>query len=155
MLLKKHILGLLFILIFLTVEHRCAHADIKFRGIGITSGDPSGLSLRLNKDGQIYDAAMAWDSTAPNNFLLLQLDWVKVSKLDSVGSGADLFFYYGLGGRVTLATQTQLGARIPLGVQLIFKGLPFELFFEVAPSLDLIPSTLLKFSSVLGLRVTL
>jgi hypothetical protein len=48
--------------------------------------------------------------------------------------------------------QNRLGVRVPLGLDYLFARSHLEMFFEVAPILDLAPSTDLRVNAGLGIR---
>ncbi len=61
-------------------------------------------------------------------------------------------FYYGIGGRLLLGNQAKLGVRIPVGLNYLFANDPIGIFFEVAPVLDLVPSTRFDVNGGIGIR---
>ncbi len=78
----------------------------------------------------------------------LRHNWLEVE----TGS---LAMYYGPGARVLLADDPRLGARIPVGLQFNIPDTRLTAFFEVAPLLDLIPSTTFDVNGGLGIRIFL
>ena len=60
--------------------------------------------------------------------------------------------YYGLGGRAKFADDFELGLRIPLGIDYTFDNNHFDLFFEIAPIMNIVPSTKLKINGGIGIR---
>lgn len=48
-----------------------------------------------------------------------------------------------------------IGFRIPVGMSYIFEEAPLDLFLELAPSLNLAPSTDLEMNGALGIRIYL
>jgi hypothetical protein len=114
-------------------------------GVGIIVGEPTGLCGKLWLSGRTaIDGAAAW-SFNKNGNLHLHADYL----LHSLGSS--LGFYYGIGGRVKLDEDRRAGLRLPLGVTYITES-SIDIFFEVAPLLDLAPSTNFRLNAAIGLR---
>lgn len=127
-------------------------AQEKGFGAGIIVGEPTGLSGKLWLGGQnALDMAAAW-SFKGDGHLLLQTDYVWHSfNLISVSSGK-LPLYYGVGGRIVLSDDPLVGIRVPVGLDYIFSGAPVDIFLEIVPILDLIPSTDFDIGGGLGVR---
>ncbi|MBN2464123.1 hypothetical protein JXD38_00665, partial [candidate division WOR-3 bacterium] len=69
----------------------------------------------------------------------------------------DLPIYVGVGGRIKLAgdgedQDMRIGVRVPAGISYIFDSFPVDLFLEVAPVVDLVPSTRLGWNFGAGIR---
>jgi len=66
--------------------------------------------------------------------------------------------YYGAGARIKFAqdavgdADTIVSIRIPVGIAYEFERTPVELFMEVVPMLDLIPSTGFQMAGAIGFR---
>lgn len=121
-------------------------------GLGIVLGEPTGLSAKLwTTSSNAFDFAAAW-SFKGDGHLLLQADYVWHSfDLIRVSSGR-LPLYYGIGGRVILADDPLLGIRIPLGLNYQFNSAPIDIFAEIVPILDLVPSTDFDLGGGIGVR---
>lgn len=121
-------------------------------GLGIVLGEPTGLSAKLwTTSSNAFDFAAAW-SFKGDGHLLLQADYVWHSfDLIRVSSGR-LPLYYGIGGRVILADDPLLGIRIPLGLNYQFDSAPIDIFAEIVPILDLVPSTDFDLGGGIGVR---
>ncbi|MCF8241413.1 MAG: hypothetical protein K9J16_08490 [Melioribacteraceae bacterium] len=146
---KKYVLILFITLIFIGNSN----AQDQGFGAGIILGEPTGLSGKLWV-GNItaFDFAAAWAFKGDGN-LLLQADhvWHRYN-LINVSTGK-LPLYYGLGGRVILASNDPyLGIRFPVGLAYQFSGFPADLFFELVPIMDLAPATDFDFGGGLGFR---
>ncbi|WP_242979037.1 hypothetical protein [Rhodohalobacter mucosus] len=118
--------------------------------LGIILGEPTGISLKVwQSDRAAFDAAAAWSFDNDESFHIhadyLLHSWLEVDK----GSMA---VYYGLGARALLSGEARFGARIPVGLEYIFQDQPLGLFFEVAPLLDLAPSTEFGVNGGIGIR---
>jgi hypothetical protein len=119
--------------------------------IGIILGEPTGLSLKVwQSNNSAFDAALAW-SFGSNESVHVHANYLRHNWLD-VNEGS-LALYYGLGARALLADNSRFGARIPVGLQYIVPSTRLSLFFEVAPTLNLIPETSFGVNGGLGVRV--
>lgn len=65
-----------------------------------------------------------------------------------------LRFYYGPGFNLFLIKhgETGIGGRLPLGLEYDFGDLPLEVYVDLAPTLDVYPSTSFYLGGSLGLR---
>lgn len=122
-------------------------------GIGIIVGEPTGLSLKSWTGSKTaIDAAAAW-SFAGEGALHLHADvLVHNFKIFNPNKGR-LPVYIGLGGKVVLESDLLLGARIPIGINYLFSGAPFDFFAEIVPTMNLLPSTDFDIGGGIGLRV--
>ncbi|MBI1806448.1 MAG: hypothetical protein HYR76_05295 [Ignavibacteria bacterium] len=122
-------------------------------GIGILIGEPTGVSVKgwLNATNAI-DAGVAWSFVRETSFHI-HGDYLWHS-FDVFKSSEKIPLYYGIGGRIKTGRHqdTRLGLRVVVGVGYIFRNAPVDLFFEVAPIVDLAPSTELQGNVGLGAR---
>lgn len=117
-------------------------------GLGIIIGEPSGLSVR---EGNVAGAA-AWSFV--ERLAYLHVDYLFGSpRLEERG---DFDFYYGIGAQVRVnGADTAYGLRAPFGVSYTFAENPIELFAEVAPTLQVVPDSLVDVNGGIGLRFLL
>ncbi|HAR63647.1 MAG: hypothetical protein DKM50_00150 [Candidatus Margulisiibacteriota bacterium] len=146
-----------FVLILLIISYVGVpvHAQNKF-GIGIIVGEPTGLSFKnwVNSTEAI-DGAIAWDFrkdgrlTIHTDYLFHKLNLVRVKELGNIP------VYMGIGARINFEEEdTKIGIRIPFGIAFNFASrLPFDVFIEVVPALNLIPATEADINIGLGTRV--
>ena len=122
-------------------------------GIGIIAGEPTGLSLKTWTGSTVaIDAAVAW-SFINEEALHLHADLL-MHRFGLINTRrGKMPVYIGLGARLKLANNTVLGARVPIGIDYMFAGGPFDLFFEVVPILNLIPATDFDVNAAIGFRV--
>jgi hypothetical protein len=122
-------------------------------GAGIIAGEPTGLSgqMWLSKSTAL-DAAVAWSFGGGEDALLVQSDYVfyNMGMID-VKTGA-MGLYFGLGGRIKFQSKSQIGIRVPIGLDYMFANAPVDIFGEIVPILDLVDETELNFSAALGVR---
>ncbi|MDP2806747.1 MAG: hypothetical protein Q8O74_01260 [bacterium] len=127
-------------------------------GLGLIAGDPSGLSLKYWKgSANAIQGSLAW-SFLENGYLRANADYLwHEYELIKVEKGT-LPLYYGPGvtlwaGRIRDGRSgANIGVRGVCGLEYIFKGAPFDIFLELAPTLDLAPSTGLWIQGGLGAR---
>jgi hypothetical protein len=123
-------------------------------GAGLIVGEPIGASLKcfLNRIVAI-DGVVGW-SFEDNTDLHLHSD-VLFHRRDLVNSSnGELAGYIGVGGRVQFRDNAdeRFGIRIPLGVAYTFRDAPVDVFGEVAPVIDVSPSTEGDFTAGVGAR---
>jgi hypothetical protein len=123
-------------------------------GIGFMVGEPTGLSLKSWTGGNnAFDLGLAW-SLGRYDAINIHGDylWHNYNVFNEVDEGT-LPLYYGIGGRLILAENDAIiGARIPVGVNYLFEDSPIGLFLEVAPIINLVPSTDFDVDGGLGVR---
>jgi len=121
-------------------------------GLGIVLGEPTGLSAKLwTGSSNAFDFAAAWSFKGEGS-MLLQVDYVWHDfELIRVSSGR-LPLYYGIGGRAVFSDDPLVGVRIPVGLDYQFANAPIDIFLEIVPILDLIPSTDFDLGGGLGIR---
>lgn len=119
--------------------------------LGIILGEPTGISFKFWQSGSTaIDGAIAW-SLGRNESVHVHTDYLFHDELD-VDQGV-LLFYYGPGVKAVFSDNNpRVGARFPLGLQYIIDSTRISLFFEVAPTFDLVPSTSFGVDGGLGLR---
>ena len=123
-------------------------------GLGIMVGEPTGISAKVWTNNTIaFDAAAALSLSGNHGALLLHADFLKHKyQLVKVEKG-NLPFYYGLGAKIVMANDPGIGIRIPLGISYIFnEEIPLDIFLEIVPVLNLIPSTNFNVDGAIGVR---
>ena len=118
--------------------------------LGIILGEPTGISLKLwQTNSTAIDAAVAW-SFGRHESVHIHADYLIHTDLEA--DQGSFMFYYGLGARALFADDPRFGARIPVGLQYIIPSTRLSLFFEVAPTFDLIPATKFGVNGGIGIR---
>lgn len=116
-------------------------------GLGIILGEPSGLSAK-----GYFSPRVAGDLIVSWSFVHDALIIVGDVLYDFVDIPVNtrsftLPFYAGVGGMIGFIEKgnddgkTFVGVRVPVGVAMQFTNYPIEVFFEVAPGIELAPST--------------
>ena len=129
-----------------------AVAQEKNLGLGVIAGEPTGISGKLwTEKHTALDAAAAW-SFGKEGKLHLHGDYLFFNfNLFNVGNG-QLPLYYGIGGKLKIGGDSNVGLRIPLGLNYIFANAPLDVFFEIVPVLDLLPGTEFDLNGGVGIR---
>lgn len=139
-------------------------------GLGIMLGEPTGISAKYWISGEnALDFGLAWGGLGRDGgYLHLHGDYLFHNfSLINVSSGK-LPLYFGPGLRFRSWTNdrywnngrwnesrnghARLGVRFPVGLAYLFDGAPVDVFIEVVPTLDLIPSTSFDMDAALGVR---
>lgn len=151
---KKSIVYLpLLMLVFLAMAPLAhAQSNKKNFGLGVVFGEPTGLSAKLwTSQTNAFDFGLAWSFTNKNSIdMTADYVWNKFNLFDI--SQGKLPLYYGIGGRLLLGNNAQFGVRIPVGLNYLFAKAPVGIFLEVAPILNLVPSTTFDMSGGIGVR---
>ena len=117
-------------------------------------GEPTGATLKYWLNEKMAIDGGIGCSFESDNSLHIHSDvlWHKFD-LFSVGEG-QLPLYFGVGARVKFREDKsdRFGIRAPVGVSYIFEDIPVDVFVEVAPVLDVAPSTRLGFMAGIGAR---
>jgi hypothetical protein len=127
-------------------------------GVGIILGEPTGLTLKFwRKQTVAFDAGAAWSFIGGKYFQIHGDILLHNFSLFRVETGR-MSLYYGVGARLKFGqnslneTETGVSMRVPIGLAYEFERTPVELFIEVVPMLDLIPSTELAMGGAIGFR---
>ncbi|MBD3307890.1 hypothetical protein GF339_15775 [candidate division KSB3 bacterium] len=127
-------------------------------GLGVILGEPTGLSLKnWLSSTTALDAAAAWSFGDYESFQFhADYLWHHRGVIEP-----QLPVYYGVGGRIKLKEDdpgrgeeedTRVGIRFPFGITYLFPNAPFDLFFEIAPILDVAPATDVQVNAAVGGR---
>jgi hypothetical protein len=122
-------------------------------GLGVILGEPTGLSFKQWVSySTAFAAAAAW-SFGHESAFHVHLDYLLHTPGQSDRGIGRMLFYFGIGGRLKAEDEEgRLGARLPLGMVYEFEDSPIDVFFEVAPILDLAPETEVRVNGGFGVR---
>ncbi|HEX2959732.1 MAG TPA: hypothetical protein VHO70_23045 [Chitinispirillaceae bacterium] len=121
--------------------------------IGVVLGEPVGVSAKF-WHGTITatDITAAWSFTE-NGLFEFHIDFLlHLLNLRIIGAGGNSPVYIGAGPAVRIGNEWFLGARVPIGVEYIFRVLPIALFGEIAPQWQFIPDNMFVFGGGAGIR---
>lgn len=123
-------------------------------GVGVVVAGPTGLTAEYfyakNKD---IAASLGWGQ---NSFHLnLDHHWNRRDFIRADGVAINVYFGLGmrwLGYEGRHDSANDIGVRLPFGVQHIFKEVPIQIFFELAPALVVVDHTNFVLDIALGAR---
>ena len=120
-------------------------------GLGVTFGEPTGLSLKYWVSRQnAVDGGLAW-SFRGDGFFHMHADYLWHFP-DAIHSSERFPLYVGIGGRIRFDNPARIGVRIPFGLAWWPTGVPLDVFLELAPILDLAPATEFELNGAIGVR---
>lgn len=136
---RRFIVLFLTVLFFFTLHPQ---ANAQSTELGVIIGEPTGVSAKFWTSGRsAVGLGVAWSLGESGNIhnpsgrMHLHLDYLWHFRADS-----GVALYAGLGGRLLFDDETQFAARIPFGLQFnIARRL--GIFFELAPTLPIMPET--------------
>jgi len=121
---------------------------------GISLGNPTGLSLKIQQRKDfVYDFVTNF-ATNPQ-YLYLHCDFLKYNyeKITSKELTGKLPIFYGIGLKFeNTKNTTNIGLRFVCGIEYIFADIPFEIFFKVAPYIEIFPLTAVGIAPSIGIR---
>jgi len=121
-------------------------------GLGVILGEPTGLCFKTWVGRRTaIDGAIAW-SFGKEDAVHFHADYLIHDFSMFRARKGDLIFYYGFGARIKTQEKSRVGARIPLGISYIFEKAPLDIFLELAPGIDLVPSTDFWVNGSIGVR---
>lgn len=119
-------------------------------GVGVLLGEPTGVTVKYwNSARSAVDIGAAWSLTDRDEALHLHSDYLLHSWF---ANDDNLAFYYGIGARIIFADESSAGLRIPVGLNLLFETIPFDIFVEAAPIIDLTPDVEFAGNGGVGIR---
>ncbi len=124
-------------------------------GIGLATPVPTGITLKLWFDKtNAFDIVGSWNINDDKYYV--HADYLIHDFSKFAVEPASMAFYYGFGARIKEEdkkdSDTRLGMRIPFGLAYYPETVPFEIFGEVAPRLDITPSTNFGLDVMIGIR---
>lgn len=139
-----------FLLIPVNTSAQSNQSDSRNFGVGLMLGEPSGVSVKSwFNHKSAFDIGAAWSLTGRNEALHLHADYLRHSWFDNTDG---LAFYYGLGARVIFSEDATAGVRVPVGLNYLFRSIPFDLFVEAVPILDISIDLELAGNGAVGIR---
>lgn len=120
-------------------------------GLGLIAGNPTGISFKyFTSTTTAFDAAAAWSFS--DEWVMIHGDYLWHSFGAINVDKGQLPWYYGLGGWVAFGDDVFAGARLPVGLEYLFANQNFDIFFEVAAGLSVIPDTDFHVDAAIGAR---
>jgi hypothetical protein len=123
-------------------------------GVGAMVGEPMGVTAKVwLSDKLAVDGGLGWSFVDPDG-CQLHGD-VLFHKFDLLRADTrDLPLYVGVGGRVKFPEHgdNRAGIRVPVGIAYLMPQQRLEFYAEVAPVLDVAPTTTLEWNGGIGIR---
>lgn len=157
----KHMkyISLLLIVFALLLSAQQSTAQSKKFGLGVILGEPTGLSAKYwvsNSNALAF--GLGWSTYHPHyddrgSRVHFHMDYLWHS-FDSIRSEETFTFHYGIGGRFKDrgGNNGSFAVRGVGGINWLPSELPIDVFFELAPSLELTPATGFAIDGALGAR---
>lgn len=147
------------IVFFLLLGVNQAIAQDRNLGVGLIIGEPTGISLKLwTGSNSAIDFGLGWSlsqniNETQNSRIHLHMDVLRHS-FNVISSAEQIPVYYGLGARFVGGSETDnsLAVRSVFGLAWEPHYTPLDLFLEVAPSLQVVPSTTFALDAAVGIR---
>jgi len=135
---KRLIVTIMFIVVFFPCAVLAQDNDF---GLGLMLGDPTAISFKKWTGSKTaFDGGFGWSLRKGGSFhvhadyLIHSFNLITIERVKAP-------LYIGLGARLNAEDDTKFGFRIPLGISYIFEKAPLDIFFELVPLFDLVPST--------------
>ncbi|MCS7228141.1 MAG: hypothetical protein NZ839_04165, partial [Endomicrobia bacterium] len=114
------------------------YGEISF---GVSLGEPTGISLKLQKEKYMaYDIGCGFNTSQKYLFLsldILKYDYQRITSKELTGK---MPICYGFGVNIEqFRDNTSLGIRILGGIEYIFADIPLNIFVKIAPVVNIIP----------------
>ena len=141
------------VLIFVFALLMCSGLASAKVGVGVILGEPTGFSFkRWFNDETAFDLASGWSLAHGDFYLHGDYLWHRVVFDETVGGSAPL--YFGVGARILLRDDedSEIGVRIPVGLDFPLGDGRFDVFVEIAPMLNVVPDTEFDLSGGVGAR---
>ncbi|MEW6506423.1 MAG: hypothetical protein AB1432_01625 [Bacteroidota bacterium] len=149
----KKLITILFIF-FILITYRGVNGQSTGFGIGLMVGEPTGISGKYwISNENAFDFGLAYSFVQKHSAVSIHADYL-YHAFDVIKSDYRLPVYYGFGARIRFVNNSDnsLGARGVVGIAWLNDKLPIDIFFEVVPVFNLIPSTALNLDIALGAR---
>ena len=141
------------ILLLVTIFSGAAFAQSNGFGLGIILGEPTGISAKYwTTSSTAFDFGLGY-SFRKYSRLHLHADYLfHIKNLSHTTE--NISFYYGPGVRLRVVENgnSRLGFRFDVGLVWIPRNAPVDVFLEIAPLLDIIPSTDFTVNGGIGVR---
>jgi hypothetical protein len=146
---KGGIVVLFFILTFTNIKSLYANEF----SLGIAAISPTGLSAKFwLSDKHAIDLFGSWSFSSDkfnfhSDYLIHNFNLLKVDE-------NPMAFYYGVGARIKDEEEEDLiiGVRMPFGITYLMSKVPVDVFGEVAPRVNIVPSTNFGLDVMIGIR---
>lgn len=122
-------------------------------GLGISIGNPTGLNGKYWLDNKAaVDGGVAYSLGKHSDFSIHSDYLLHKEGAFFLNDVHPLDLYYGLGGRMEFADDIEIGVRVPVGLAHMIENGSADMYFEVAPIIDLLTKTGLELHVLFGAR---
>ncbi|MHB8336775.1 MAG: hypothetical protein ACYDEE_05100 [Ignavibacteriaceae bacterium] len=152
----KHYFRLVIALFLLIAVNKTIAQERPF-GLGVMFGEPTGISAKLwTSNNNAFDFGLGWSSfnneNDSRNSVNLHMDYLWHS-FNVISSTERFPLYYGFGGRFTSGgNESSFAIRGVFGIAWLPRNTPIDIFFELAPTFELTPSSGFTIDPALGIR---
>ena len=152
---KKIFLSTIVLCILLSFQ--TLYAQERTFGLGVMLGEPTGLSAKLwTSNNNAFDFGLGWSvighSNASGSRINLHVDYLWHA-WNAISSSERFPLYFGIGGRYRGGgSEGSFAVRGVFGIAWMPRETPIDIFFELAPSLELAPATGFAIDAALGAR---
>jgi hypothetical protein len=140
------------VILFLLVFPHSARSQNESFGLGILVGEPTGITAKYwLSQTTALDGAFAW-SFSHSGSLYLHADYLNHHfDIIDIPDGR-MPIYYGVGAKLVFASEGIFGVHAPIGMAYLFEDAPLEIFIEIRPGLNILPSLSFDISGGIGVR---
>ena len=144
------------VIVIISIPATSTFAQRSGTGIGLMLGEPTGINLKSwISESSAFDVGLAWSFTHEGS-LHIHADYL-YHNYNLISS--NIPFYVGIGGRIKLhnsedksESDARIGVRVPIGLDFFVRDVPIDIFVEIAPIVDLSPSTEATVNGGVGFR---
>ena len=152
---KHFFLSVITMCILLLVQ--TSYAQERTFGLGVMLGEPTGFSAKLwTSNSNAFDFGLGWSVIGHDNNsssrINLHVDYLWHA-WNAINSNERIPLYFGIGGRYRGGgNEGSFAVRGVFGIAWMPQQTPIDIFLEVAPSLELSPSTGIAVDAAIGAR---
>jgi hypothetical protein len=119
-------------------------------GVGLVVGEPTGITGEYRFGRNAIEVALGLNTFEGKGFYVHGVYLFYLPALVSGGTAA-LNPYLGLGGILT-GEDVRIGARVPFGLSIDFRGAPVKIFAEIAFRMMIVPDVKARVGGAIGFR---
>jgi hypothetical protein len=149
---RLYVINLLVLLVISTSQLMAQSSGL---GLGVKVGEPTGLNAKYwLPSGGAISATLGYSFISDNNSARMSVDYLFIHDASMIKAEATLPVFFGVGIRLNTKEHddSAFGIRGVSGISWWSSQYPVDVFFELAPVFNLIPSTSLDLDVALGIR---
>ena len=118
-------------------------------GLGFIIGNPTGISMKFwTKETDAVEVALDWKKKETQ--LHADYLWHNFDLLPVKNGRFPVFYGVGIGAKLKGDEDNEIGIRTIAGLEYLFDAVPFDLFLQIAPVLQLTPESKVKVEAAVG-----